>query len=271
MPNNFTGVFTRDAVDDRYAGKSAGPFDGCPVAAMDKIGSLSGYQYESDDFTSYTGLGTGGIGAGWNVADTGTSVVQLEADLAGGYLQCQTGGTENNSCWLQRACTETGATQAGPWYYTVGKRMWCFAKFNLSDADDCEAAFGLMTPSAVADFETIAEILGLADGIYFEKAETATEFDFHVRKNDVSTESTLVSNTFADGVDQILGFTVDVSGNVKAYSGTTMANLTEVASVTAGSATIPNDVSLALTFGLETGAGAAKDLTMDWYLIASDR
>jgi hypothetical protein len=131
--------------------------------------------------------------------------------------------------------------------------MWCFAKFNISDADDMEAVFGLLPPAAEAAADTTAELLALDDGIYFEKAETATEFDAHTRKNDTSTEATLCTATFADGTDRILGFSVDVAGNVHFWDGTTIDNLVEVATVNV------------------TGAALAKDITVDWFFVVQER
>ena len=263
MPNIFTQNVERKVINDRFS-KSGHTLDKGPVAALDGIATFSGYQYYTDDFLNYTGPATGAAQANWNLSDTGTSVVALEANVTSGALKIQTGATDNNSAFLQRTVT------GNPWTYVPGKRMWVFSKFNLSDANDDEIVFGLLPATAVGDMDTIAKVLALDDGIFFEKAETATEFDFHTRKGDVSTEATLVSATFVDGVDQILGFVADASGNIKAYGGTTFDNLVEIASVTAGTGTIPNDAAMTLMWGIETGDNAAKDITVDWVFAAQE-
>lgn len=265
---NLNNKIFRNTIGDVY-NRSGHPFDQCPIGALDQISSLSGYHYYADDFHTYTGgaSATGDtVTGGWLLADTNASAITCEADAQFGKLKLTTAGAENDSAFLQLAGAQ--------WKYVVGKRLWCFAKFNISDANDMDVFFGLVSGvTTEAAFDTIGEILALDDGIYFEKAETATQFDFHTRKNDVSTEDTLVTTAFDDGVtDRIIGFSVSTAGVISAWDGTTMDNLTEVATRAAGVATIPNDVALSLTFGFENGAGAdAEDMTIDWVLVAQER
>src|SRR3990170_4089655 len=225
MANVITSNIERRVLGDRFISATPShPLNQIPTAALDPIGSFSGYQYDADGFVTYAGPSTGETAAGgWLIGETGTSVVGIEADSDGGVLKIASGGVDDNCTVLQRV--------GDVWKYVVGKRLWCFARFNLSDANLGEAVFGLFPTTAAASMDTIAELIALDDGIFFEKAVAATEFDFHVRKNDVSTEATLVSSTFADGTYRVLGFVVDVAGNVKAYDGTSLDNLTEVASV----------------------------------------
>jgi hypothetical protein len=264
MATTLQRLVERIGLSDRYS-RSGHALDQCPTAPLQNISSLSGYQWDSSDFLEY-----GGPAAiadadqdGWRISATGTAAVALEAGVQFGALQIATGGVEDNFTGLQRI--------GNPWQYVVGKRMWCFAKFNISDADDMEAVFGLLPPAAEAAADTTAELLALDDGIYFEKAETATEFDAHTRKNDTSTEATLCTATFADGTDRILGFSVDVAGNVHFWDGTTIDNLVEVATVNVNTATIPDDVALTPYFAAETGAALAKDITVDWFFVAQER
>ena len=254
----------RVGLSDRYS-RSGHALDECPTGALQNISTFSGYQWDGSDFTDYFGplaIGDGDLG-GWRVSATGTAAIALEAGVQFGALQIATGATDNNFTGLQRI--------GNPWAYVSGKRMWFFTKFNLEDANDAEILVGLLPPAAEAASDTMAELLALDDGIYFEKAETATEFDAHTRKNDVSTENTLVSSTFTDGTDRILGFSVDAAGAVHFWDGTTLDNMTEVATVAAGVATIPDDVSLTPYFAVETGDNAASDITVDWYFMVQER
>jgi len=260
----LTGKILRSQLGDVY-NRSGHPLDGCPIAALDPISTFSGYQYYANDFIEYTGPTTGVSVStgGWICNDTNGAVIGGEAAGAGyGILSIATDTAENDCSVLQHV----GET----WKYVVGKRLWCFARLSISDPADDEAFFGLASVAAEA-VDTMAEVLALDDGIYFEKNESNEEWDFHTRKSDVSTESTLCTSTFSAGIMRILGFAVDATGKVTAYEGTTMNDLTEVATVAAGTATIPDDVELCLTFAVEAGAAAANTMKVDWVFVAQER
>lgn len=258
MAIKLTSNVERQVLGDRFQKATTHVLNGVPAAALDPISTFSGYQVFSTDFLIWTGPATGGTAGGWQVDDVGTSVVALEDSAQFGSVQFQTGGTEDNNCIAQ--------VNGEPWRYVVGKKLWCFARLNVSDADDMEAIFGL----AISTADPIGGTFP-TDGIFFEKAETATEFDFHARKNGASTERTLVSTTMTDGGYRILGFVVDAAGNVTAYDGSTLDNLTAIATVATGNANLPDDEDLSLIFGAETGGGAAKDITVDWVFVAQER
>jgi len=208
MPTFDQQVFrTLAGLDDRFhlAGHA---LDYMPFSVVQQIPTFAGYRAWVEDWvTGYRGAATGETDTnGWRIGETGTSAVALETTATGAVLKIATGGTDDNCTALQRI--------EDNWYYVLGKRMWCFAKFNLDDVDLGEALFGLIPATAATGLDTFTELLALDDGIYWEKAVTATKFDFHVRKNDVDTENTLVSGTFADATDRILGFTADAQGNI---------------------------------------------------------
>ena len=260
MANVITSNIERRVLGDRFISATPShPLNQIPTAALDPIGSFSGYQYDADGFVTYAGPSTGETAAGgWLIGETGTSVVGIEADSDGGVLKIASGGVDDNCTVLQRV--------GDVWKYVVGKRLWCFARLNVSDANDMEAIFGL----AISTADPIGGTLP-TDGIFFEKAETATEWDFHARKNGASAESTLVTTTFTDGGYRILGFLVDADGSVDAYEGSTLDNLSLVATVAAGNANLPDDEDLSLIIGAETGAAAAKDITVDWCFVCQER
>src|SRR3990172_2470524 len=217
MPNLVTENLERRALGDRFVRTLASPLNQVPTAVLDQISSFSGYQYWVSDFIEYTGpaVGTASPAGGWQLDDVGTAAVAIEDSAQFGALQIQTGATEDDNAILQ--------LNGEAFRYVVGKRLWCFARLNVSDANDMEAIFGL----AISTADPIGGTLP-TDGIFFEKAETATEWDFHARKNGASAESTLVTTTFTDGGYRILGFLVDADGSVDAYEGSTLDNLSLV-------------------------------------------
>lgn len=255
----LTSNVERQKVGDRFV-KSGHTLSQLPYAVLDQISSLSGYHYYADDFHKYTGpaVGTGSPAGGWTVNDGNTGVVVAEASSQFGSVRVETDGTENDNTHL--------SLSGESFRYVVGKRLWCFARLNVSDANDMEALFGLIIATADPLGGTFP-----TDGIFFEKAETATEFDFHVRKDGASTESTLVSSTLTDGGYVVLGFVVDPSGAVTAYEGTGLNDLTVIDTVATGNANLPDDEDLTLTFGAETGDNAAKDITIDWCFVCQER
>ena len=255
-------------MDDRYV-RSGHAFTRVPAFLLSGLSTLTGFQGIGDDFLIYTGPLTGAAcTGGWQVADTGTGVVGSgipgTPDTSGyGFLSVGSGASDDD-CTIIMLCGEAMK-------YVVGKQMWAFARVKLSDADDMEAFWGLAASSAVA-VDTAAEFLGVDDGIYFEKAETATAFDFHARKNDASSELTAVTATLADATYRIMGFSVSSAGAITVYDGTTWEDLAVVGTIAAGTANIPNDVALTLYFGNQSGAAAQSDtIVVDWYVIGQER
>jgi len=263
--STLTGKILRTGLGDVYS-RSGHPLDQCPVAALDPISSFSGYQVYANDFVKWEGPTTGVTVStgGWLCADTGTGVVGGQAAGDGyGVLSIASGGTENDCTMLQ--------LMGESFKYVVGKRLWCFARLTGSDdADDNECTFGLHSVATTAT-DTYAETIALPDGIFFDKDETNEEWNFRTQKNSVATTSTYCTSTFADGVFRILGFYVDPSGDVTAYEGTTLDNLAVIATVNTGTATIPDDVELSLTFSAQAGATAANITLVDWVFVAQER
>jgi hypothetical protein len=154
--------------------------------------------------------------------------------------------------------------------YVAGKRLWCFAKLSCDDIDDNEVFWGLAATSATS-VDTTAEFLALDDGLYFEKAETETAFSFHARQDDASTEVEGVSTLAGNGTMRVMGFTVEPSGLIRIYDGASVSALTEVGSIGASNANIPDDVELSLYFGSQAGDNAACVVLVDWVLVAQER
>jgi hypothetical protein len=239
------------------------------MSALDPISTFSGYQCYANDFISWEGppAGVSDATGGWLCADTGTGVVAAQAAGDGyGVLSIQSGATENNCTVLQ--------LMGESFRYIEGKRMWCFARLAVSDVADDEHIFGLMSVMTTAT-DTLAEVVALPDGIYFEKDEADEEWNFNVQKSyaaaDNLTASLNCTSTFVNSTFRILGFTVNTAGTVTAYEGTTLDDLSVVATVAAGNQNIPDDVELSLTFCAQAGDAAANEMLVDWVFVAQER
>lgn len=242
------------------------PFHKVPRGAVDGIARISGYQYYATDFLTYAGPNTAGEAGGWTLTETacglgGTNRVDIDNSAQFGKLLLATDDADNDLENLQM----TGE----PWRYVVGKQLWFFCEFEISDANDCECFLGL----AITDTSLIAS--GPSDGLFFEKAETATALDFNAVKDTCNVEDTTIAHTLADATARIIGFYVDTNGDIHVYDGLASSGidaLTEVATVQAGSASIPDDEDLAISFSIQAGAACTTEtLALDWLFVCQER
>jgi hypothetical protein len=215
---------------------------------------LSGF---ASDFHHYPGPAAGGTAGGWIATDNAGAATIGLADAINGILRLQTNTTENDDAELQLL--------GESFKYISGKRLWCAARLAVSDADDMEAAFGLV----ITDTDIIG---GVTDGLHFRKTETGTDFTFVVEKD--STETTQACGlTLTDGDFVVLGFYVDPLGNIFMFAehdtiaGSAVLHTgTNVANTNA-----PDNEELRLSFACETGGAAAKTLDVDWVVAAQER
>ena len=239
-------------------------FDGLPLEVVGQVGAegITGIQYYFNHFYRWEGPtseqaapGTGG----WicSVVDTGAAnaeVIDVLDSNTYGVLRMVTNSADNDVVQLQ--------LNGSAFQYTSGKRLWCFARIRLQDANDGEVFFGLALEGDTNVFSTFP-----TDGIFFEKSETATDFDFHVRKNGSSTEDTTFSGqTLADSTWYEIGLVVDASGNVTPYF-----DGTAYTAVASGATNIPDDEDLTLYMAVQTGAAATRYIDFDWILVAQER
>ena len=264
MSFDIKNAVTRASLKDTY-NRSGHALDGCPFAVLQEISSLAGYHYYVNDFVTYEGPIADGATklGGWVVtsvdggADTAEEVVVQDSSQFG-VLKITTNDADDDNTQIQLA--------GSSFRYVVGKRLWCFARLAIEDADDGEMGFGLVKEDATDMVNTAP-----TDGIYFEKAETATTLDFHTRKNDVDSETAGASGTLSDATYIIVGFKVNTDGSVSAYSGTTLDNLALEATVVAGSTSLPDDEDLTLAFQVQTGSAATRYMLIDWVFVAQER
>ncbi len=234
-------------------------FNGLPLEVVGQIGQAgtSGIQTVFDHFYSWKGP-AGHVtapAAGWFVEGSNNSESATAlASTQFGVLQLSTGTVDNNFIQMRLA--------GEAFRYVSGKRLWCFARFAMSDADDMETYFGL----SLTDTNFLDTLP--TDGIFFEKAETATSFDFHARQNGTSTERTAIAGTLADDTYIELGFTVNPYGSIIPWYNGTALNASVVG---ASNANIPDDEDLTIILGCQTGAAAANTINLDWLLVGQER
>lgn len=243
------------------------PLDRAPLALVNKInlhGAGDGY---ASDFFSWEGPIAAGTVGRWTLGGgTGAATITITAADLTGTIRLTDAATAGGNANLELR---------GQWHYTVGKRLWCFARIAVSDANDCLPYFGLALPGHT---DWVAALP--AEGIFFEKAETATVWDFHVRDNSTSTERANCfgtgNYTVEDGVYQVLGFVITEKGHIIPYRCSDAAQAASFVAgthVAAATANIPDDTAdeFSLYFSQETGNGEADYMDIDWVLVAQER
>lgn len=236
--------------------------DGIPLQAYQDIFGWRGLVTDFVYFSGPVAEGTDGGIILSNAAGTATITrVTSSGRTSVGVIRLTTSNTEDDHATLEFPLR---------FVYEVGKQMVVFARLAISDADDMEAFFGLFTPG---DTDLVGTLP--TEGIFFEKAETAVDFDFHVRDNGTSTEDTTFSGTtlFADDTFIIVGFRVSETGVITPYYGTDINSMTAGTAVAAGTANLPDDAGdeMSLYFGIEGGASDADYMDIDWVIALMER
>lgn len=235
------------------------PLGGIPIEVIGQMrGVLSNtVSYFFDHFTGPAGpLAEGDAGAYTLVGTTGTAVAVIEQEDHG-VLRVETGTTENdNAVWRQRAQVIN---------YATDKLILWACRISLSDADDMEFFAGLTVSNG--DF-----VAGLpASGLFFSKAETATQLSFQIRESGTSTTVGPLGPTLTDGGDVIIVIRVE-NGHVTPY-------IQDVATSawTVGATTLSSDANMPLVtddllshHAIETGAAAAKNAQLDWLYMSKE-
>lgn len=223
---------------------------GIPLAVFSAISRYNGYVWQADDFLDYNGPLTAGAVGGWTAVDTNTSTIGLGTTFnTDGNLLLTTDANDNDYVILQR--------NGEAWTYVSGQEMWFGIRVASNDVDDGEVLFGLVPTGYNSVLSTLP-----ADGIFWEKAETATNFDFHVRKNGTSTESTALGTTLVDGTSHVYGFHIHANGTISVFE-----DNVQVAAVAAGDTNIVDDEPLSPTFAIQTGATDAIALNVGFYFV----
>lgn len=242
------------------------PFEGLPAEWMgqlvadgnDLVGNagLLGY---FDHFFAYAGPVAEGTVAPWTLSGaTGAATVVL-VNTTNGEIVLTSDSTSGCNPTLQLGSASLGAN----FLYTVGKRIWCFARVKFQTVASMEFFFGLATP----DTAPCVSDTYPSDGIFFAKASSDTNLSFQARKDGTSTtKSSVLTTSLADATYTTIGFRVNLNGAIMPYQNGIALTASSIA---AGAANIPNaaaDVMQAM-IGFK---GASLGLTIDWVLFAQE-
>jgi hypothetical protein len=251
--------------------------DGAPIEEVDAIrvvgDSEVGPQSASvaTDFLDTTDTPAASGVRHKSLATTGTTA--LVGGDAHGLIQLTTGAVAGNSQSFNRFPGQspvTGPATAGP-PVTLAKRMWYTCNITIPTGDsvaDGSILVGLASDNWAGSIGTLP-----TDGLFFRKADTASDFTFEARKNATSTTlSGILATagvTLTLNVALELSFRIDTDGAVKVF-----VNGIFVGSVANNDANIPYTPSsgnLTPSFMRAAGAGAvARKLNIDYYLCGEE-
>ncbi len=247
-----------DGVQDTANNFRSG-FSGLPGHVLSAVGpdGITGVVGLFEDFFVWTGPVAEGAAGGWLLSGpTGAATIVLSDDRRG-IAALTTDATGSAVATLQAAA----ATTAENFQYDATKRLWVFTRAKLQTVASMEFFFGLGTgdtsPTTTGTFPS--------DGIFFEKASSATDLDFHARKDGTSTERTSIGVTLADDTYSVLGFMVEAGSITPYYNGVALTSK----AIGAGTANIPaSGDPMALMIG---HLGASLATTIDWLLAMQER
>ena len=168
------------------AGDSGGvwhhPFSRLPLHIVDQILDEStphtggkGIVHYFNHMQRWEGPVAEGAAGGWTLSGTTGAATVTYGNVPEGTIVLTADATASCNPTLQRGSASAGAN----FLYSVGKRMWCFARVKVGTVASTEMFFGLATP------DTSPSTTGTfpSDGIFFGKAAAATVLDFHARKD----------------------------------------------------------------------------------------
>jgi hypothetical protein len=202
------------------------------------------YHTYFNDFDTY-------LASDWTITTTedGTgSATEALADGDGGLLLVTNAAGDNDHDFFQ-------LVKEG-YKYEAGKQLAFHMRFKTNDATQTDIVAGLQLTDTTP--------LDVTDGIFFLKADGAATISFIVEKN--STQSTLtLPNSLADDTFMTLGFVYDPKDQkFHVFQNNVLAG-------TVVSTNAPDDEELALSFGIQNGAAAAKTLTVDYIGASKER
>lgn len=208
----------------------------------------------------------------------------------GGLGLLTTGATSTNFAELQRPI----AAWTVPQGTLAGKKMFYGVRLQLSDVTNSALIAGLIDT-------TTTPFSAITDGIWFSKASGGTQLEINVAKSSTTKSFNVATNTYAlaNATNIDLAWYVDKYGNVQYSVGSSLFGYFPQsgtsASTPAGSYpnlpvlcptgklysgnqpftvasgyTLPT-ANLALTLAVQTGAAAAKTLTVDFHGVMKER
>ena len=202
------------------------------------------YHTYFNDFDTY-------LASDWTITTTedGTgSATEALADGDGGLLLVTNAAGDNDHDFFQ-------LVKEG-YKYESGKQLAFNIRFKTNDATQTDIVAGLQLTDTTP--------LDVTDGIFFLKSDGAATISFIVEKD--STQSTLtLPNSLADDTFMTLGFVYDPKDQkFHVFQNNVLAG-------TVVSTNAPDNEELALSFGIQNGAAAAKTLTVDYIGASKER
>jgi hypothetical protein len=236
-------------------------FAGLPLDALSRIGNtgLLGIDVYFNHFHRWEGPVAEGAAGGWVLTDaTGTSTI-VYGDVREGTIVLTADATSGADTCLQLGDATTGKNFG----YTVGKQMWCFARLQTSTVSTNWKFFmGFGTPT------TVPGATAPTNGIFLRNGTTVNKLDLVAKEGSNSTaktnQITLVAATYT-----VIGFYVDVSGNVHLYQDGSEITAALIAVGATGLATLTADATKTLQFMIDKKLASAT-LTLDWLLIGQE-
>lgn len=200
-----------------------------------------------DDFNNFTA-------ANWVVTTTGTGTTAV-GNADGGILAVTNTAGATDAKFLQAsdgvsAVAETFKFETGP----VGKQLWFKTRFKVSDATASAAVIGLQITDTTP--------LVASDGVYFLKSAGSAAVSLVIAQASTTTTTpitTLVSDTYVE-----LAFHYNGQSTLNAF-----VNGSRVASP--ATTNLPLTQTLAVSFGIQNGAAAAKVMSVDYIFAAKER
>lgn len=191
----------------------------------------------------------------WVITNVGSGTYVI-ADEKGGVLTVTNGASDNDHVFFQHEGVDDASQTASETFkFETGKKIAFTCKFRTNAPTQSDIYFGLYDTDATP-------VAGIAEGVYFRKADESTAVNLVVVTGGVETVtqafSTVVTSEFVE-----LEFYYDGKNEIKIY-----ANGTHVA--TSGITTLPT-TELALSFGIQNGVASAGILGVDWISCLAER
>ena len=216
---------------------------GNPLFEYPYLDPFKYYSYVNDFFTYTAG--------DWTITTTeagsGAATEALASTSAGGLLLVTNDDADNDLDFFN---LKTEAFK-----FVAGKKTFFKARFAVSDATQSDFVMGLQITDTTP--------LAVSDGVYFMKDDGDASLDFHVEKDGSDTTASAIA-TVSDATMLVAGFYYDGKSAIEYY-------VDDVKLGTSVTTNLPDDEELAVSFGIQNGAAAAKTMTVDYIFVSQER
>lgn len=184
--------------------------------------------------------------AEWVITETQGGATQAVTDEDGGVLVLTNTAADDDLNAIQLT-NET-------FTFTSGKKAFFKCRFKLNEAIQSDLIVGLQITDATP--------LDVTDGVFFSKIDGSTSINLFVEKDNTNTQTsvgTLVDDTYIE-----LGFFYNGDASIQAFIA---GELVASSAVT----NLPDDEELTISFAVQNGEASAKNLSIDYVLVAKER